>query len=63
MWQQWRDEAHWANTNSENAKNRSHNMAVAAMERSTEFDILDTDKRNKLLEAIGKFGLELWNNI
>jgi len=38
-------------------------MAVAAMERATEFDILDKDQRNKLLEAIGKFGLELWNKI
>ena len=62
LWQQWRDEAHWANTSSENEKNRSHNMAVAAMERSTEFDIMDEEQKNKLIDTIGAFGIELWRS-
>ena len=60
LWQQWRDEASWANTSSENSKNRAHNVAVAAMERATEFDIMDENQKNSLLNAIADFGLRLW---
>jgi len=62
MWNQWRDEATWAMEASENMKNRSHNMAVAALERSTEFDIMDEEQKNTLLEAIGDFGFALWSS-
>ena len=40
LWQQWRDEASWAQTEGENAKNRAHNLAVAAMERANSHLIL-----------------------
>ena len=60
MWNQWRDEATWAIEASENQKNRAHNMAVAAMERATTFDIMDEEQKNKLLEVIGAFGAALW---
>ena len=49
-----------ANTSSENSKNRAHNVAVAAMERATEFDIMDENQKNSLLNAIADFGLRLW---
>ena len=60
LWQQWRDEASWSQTEGENAKNRAHNLAVAAMERATTFDIMDEDKKNKLLELLGKFAVGVW---
>jgi len=60
LWQQWRDEASWANSTAENDRNRSHNLAVAAMERSTTFDIMDTNSKNKLMEFLGSFALGVW---
>jgi hypothetical protein len=60
LWQQWRDEASWAQTEGENAKNRAHNLAVAAMERATTFDIMDENKKSKLLELLGKFAVGVW---
>ena len=62
LWQQWRDEASWANSTSENDRNRSHNLAVAAMERSTTFDIIDQESEDRLLEFIGSFALGMWES-
>ena len=39
LWQQWRDEASWVNTASQNELNRNHNLAIAALERTTAFDL------------------------
>jgi len=36
LWQGWRDEAAWVNTSSQNEESRAHNLAVAALERTTE---------------------------
>jgi len=60
LWQQWRDEASWANSTAENDRNRSHNLAVAAMERSTTFDIMDKQSEDRLLEFLGAFALGMW---
>jgi len=60
LWQQWRDEASWAQTEGENAKNRAHNLAIAAMERATTFDIMDEQKKAKLLELLGSFAVGMW---
>ena len=57
LWQQWRDEASWVNSSSENAQNRAHNLAIAALERSTELDLLDEAKTQSLIGALGRFGL------
>ena len=38
-WQQWRDEASWVNTASENDQNRNHNLAMAALERKSNSSI------------------------
>ena len=61
LWQQWRDEASWANTSSENILNRNHNLAVAAMERAMTFDLMDEQQRGNLLSMIGEFAVDLWN--
>ena len=61
MWQQWRDEASWVNTSSENAANRNHNLAMAALERSTVLDLQDKASKDSLYELIGRFGFEVYN--
>ena len=60
-WQQWRDEASWINTSSENDKNRNHNLAMAALERSTALDLQDQASKDSLYELIGRFGFMLYN--
>tara|TARA_R110000772_G_scaffold60152_2_gene135836 strand:- start:114 stop:1466 length:1353 start_codon:yes stop_codon:yes gene_type:complete len=62
LWQQWRDEASWANTGLENDKNRAHNMAIAALERSTTFDIMDEAQKNTLIATLGDFAFKLWGD-
>ena len=59
LWQQWRDEASWVNTSSENMENRNHNLAMAAMERSTAFELQDQASKDALYQLIGKFGFSL----
>ena len=60
-WQQWRDEASWVNTSSQNAANRNHNLAMAALERSTALDLQDQQSKDALYELIGRFGFEIFN--
>jgi len=58
-WQQWRDEASWVNTASENEQNRNHNLAMAALERSTAVDLQDQSSKDAMYQMIGKFGFDL----
>ena len=58
LWQEWRDEADWVNTSSENAVARNHNMALAALERATMFELNDEAAKGDLLKLLGKFGFE-----
>ena len=59
LWQQWRDEAAWVNTASENDANRKHNLAMAALERSTAIDLQNKKSKDSLYELIGTFGFDL----
>ena len=59
MWQQWRDEAAWVNSSSESELNRAHNVAIAALERSTDLDLADSSKTSKLLQLLGRFGISI----
>ena len=63
LWQQWRDEATWTNQAAENTLNRNYNMATAALERSTMFDLMDEDARQSMYDMIGAFGFEILRNI
>jgi hypothetical protein len=63
LWQQWRDEASWINTSSENAKDRAHNVAMAALERETELALLDEEAKGQLNSIIGAIGLEIFANL
>ena len=61
MWQQWRDEATWTNEAAQNGLNRAHNIAMAALERQTEFDLLDKANGDKIFDLIGKFISGIWD--
>ena len=61
LWQQWRDEADWVNSASDNKLSRSHNAALAALERTTELDLADEDKKSKMYELLGRFGIAIFN--
>jgi hypothetical protein len=58
LWQQWRDEASWVQTSAQNTNNRDHNMAVAAMERTTAFDLQNSAQKAALYGLLGQFGME-----
>jgi len=58
-WQQWRDEASWVNTSSQNDQNRNHNLAMAALERSTAVDLQDSASKDSMYQMIGKFGFDV----
>ena len=60
-WQQWRDEASWVNTASENEQNRNHNLAMAALERSAAVDLQNKASKDAMYQMIGKFGFDLFN--
>ena len=62
-WQQWRDEASWVNTASQNDQNRNHNLAMAALERSTAVDLQDQASKDSMYQMIGKFGFDFLSNI
>ena len=61
LWQQWRDEADWVNSASDNKLSRSHNAALAALERTTELDLADEDKKSKMYELLGRFGISIFS--
>ena len=61
LWQQWRDEADWVNSASENSLARAHNAALAALERTTELDLADEGKKSKMYELLGKFGIAMFS--
>lgn len=63
LWQQWRDEASWVNTASENAKDRAHNIAMAALERESELALLDEESKGTLNGIIGQIGLEIFKEM
>ena len=62
LWQQWRDEASWINTASENSKERAHNIAMAALEREAELELLDEASKGELNSLIGQIGVEIFKD-
>jgi len=63
LWQQWRDEASWVNTASQNDLNRNHNLAIAALERTTAFDLQNEAQKAALYGLLGQFGMEIFQNL
>ena len=62
LWQQWRDEASWVQTTSQNVDNRDHNMAIAALERTTAFDLQNSAQKAALYGLLGQFGMEVFKD-
>jgi hypothetical protein len=62
LWQQWRDEASWTNEAAQNNLNRLHNMAVAALEQQTAFDLADQSSRDSLFELLGGFAAAIFSS-
>lgn len=63
LWQQWRDEASWVNTSSENENNRNHNLAIAALERTTTFDLQNSAQKSALYAMLGAFGMKIFASV
>ena len=63
LWQQWRDEASWVNTASQNDLNRNHNLAIAALERTTSLDLQNEAQKAALYGLLGQFGMEVFSEI
>ena len=61
LWQQWRDEASWVNASSENENNRNHNLAGAALERTTSLDIQNNAQKAALYGMLGQFGMQVFS--
>ena len=61
LWQQWRDEASWVQTSSQNVNNRDHNMAIAALERTTAFDLQNSAQKAALYALMGQFGMDAFS--
>jgi hypothetical protein len=59
LWQQWRDEASWVNTSSQNELQRAHNAALAAIERDTSLDLADEASKERFYTMLGRFGLKV----
>jgi hypothetical protein len=60
LWQQWRDEAQWSNQASENEADRASSLALAALERQTELDVMDKKTKNQLNELIGAIAVNIF---
>ena len=61
LWQQWRDEASWINTSSQNEANRNHNLAIAALERTTSLDLQSNAQKQALYGLLGQFGMSVFS--
>lgn len=59
MWQQWRDEASWAFTASENEKTRAHNLALAVFDRDTTMALYDQQTESNLYGALIENAVDL----
>ena len=62
LWQEWRDEATWTNEAAQNNLDRLHNLAVAALERQTAFDLADQSSRDNLFQLLGKFAAGVFSS-
>lgn len=53
LWQQFRDEADYAFTSGENALNRSHNLAMAALQNQNAKDMMDDQQEAQFSQLLG----------
>lgn len=60
LWQEYRDSTQWAMQTAENAADRNHQMAIAAMEIDENVDLYDTKMLYDTAQSIGSFAYEVW---
>jgi hypothetical protein len=53
LWQEWRDDADFAFTSSENDKTRAFNLAIATMQQDAQFKLLKESEKSVLGAAVG----------
>jgi hypothetical protein len=53
LWQRYRDEASWAFTATESAKQRDHQIALTAMEVSAQADLYEQKNEDDMYSALG----------
>ncbi len=59
LWNQFQDEASWANTNAQNALTRSQNLVIAAMGQQTLFKLQTTAGQQAFEQMLGQFGIQV----
>lgn len=63
LWQQFRDEADYAFTASENEKTRAQNLAMAAMETQANQAMYDQQAASQWSSTLGNFGMSVLSNL
>lgn len=63
VWQQFRDEADYAFTASENAKSRATNMAILSSQQGFQSSLIDQQQQAQMYQALGTFSVNLLNNM
>lgn len=63
LWQQFRDEADYAFTASENEKTRAQNLAMAAMEVAANQAMYDQQQATSWSSTLGNFGISALSNL
>jgi len=55
LWQQYRDNASWNFTKSENALKRDHDMAINAMNFANDKNLYEKKQKDALMEGLGNW--------
>lgn len=63
VWQQFRDEADYAFTASENAQNRATNMAILASQQGFQSGLINQQQQSQMYQSLGNFSVNLLNNL
>ena len=62
LWQQYRDEAVWANQSFENEQSRNQALALSALAFNRSIDLADMQQDDQFGQAIGAFASRFVNN-
>lgn len=62
IWMAARDNAAWAFQSGQNEQDRAANLAIAAFNRDTQFDLMSADQRNSFFESLGGFAFDILRN-
>lgn len=63
LWQAARDNASWVHTDSESAKDRAANMAIAVFNQQSFVSNMNTEQQNAFFASLGSFGLDLFKGL